>query len=287
MHAWSLNDILNITCVRACITIRSLDYIIPAFDLDIRHNDMSITEHALHATCAWSGSLVPSQCRLLIYLKSSSEEVPVNLILRAVRFSVLWRAVFPTILLSKSGEVVTSSIPVVINDNGKESSIIYHAICDSIVEAAARLVYDCCWSISVRVLTAISSEYKDNLHQSQWDWFILPGLKFVYAKSGRTVLHRHDCHLLLFTCDHDAYVTTQISDISRSAGDEAEEAPFRSKIPTLLLSESRSLSLSDRVVQLYIDVDATDDSTAPSVANFMRRFQMASTGNKLIALPCT
>jgi hypothetical protein len=94
------------------------------------------------------------------------------------------------------------------------------------------------------------------------------------------VLHRYDCHLLLFTCDNDAYVTTQISDISRSAGDEADEAPFRYKIPTLLLSESRSINLSDRVTQLYIDVDASDDNTAPSVANLMRRFQVASTGNK-------
>jgi hypothetical protein len=38
---------------------------------------------------------------------------------------VLRCAEFPTILLSKSGEVVTSSIPVVINDNGKESSIVH------------------------------------------------------------------------------------------------------------------------------------------------------------------
>jgi hypothetical protein len=95
--------------------------------------------------------------------------------------------------------------------------------------------------------------------------------------------HRRHCHLLQLT----RCMTTQISDISRSAGDEANKAVFRPKTPTLLSSESMSLSSSDAATQLHTDVDASDVNAVSDIANAMKRFQMASTGKRKSALHCT
>jgi hypothetical protein len=97
------------------------------------------------------------------------------------------------------------------------------------------------------------------------------------------VLHSRHCHLLQLT----RCMTTQISDISRSAGDEAYKALFRPKTPTLLSSESISPSSSDSATQFHTDVDASDKNAATDIANAMKPFQMASTGKRKSALHCT
>jgi hypothetical protein len=136
-------------------------------------------------------------------------------------------------------------------------------------------IYDYWWSIPF--LGLILNFSLSNIDVS----CILLSAKFVWLVVARSrknnalsTPHRRHCHLLQLTRDHDTYMTTQISDISRSTGDEADEASFRSKIAPLLSSESTSSSsTSDGVRQLHTDVDASDDNT-------MKRFQMASTGKK-------
>jgi hypothetical protein len=105
----------------------------------------------------------------------------------------------------------------------------------------------------------------------------------VYVYSRSTVLHSRHCHLLQLT----RCMTTQISDISRSAGDYAYKASFRPKTPTLSSSESISPSSSDSATQFHTDVDASDKNAASDIANAMKPFQMASTGKRKSALHCT
>jgi plasmid maintenance system killer protein len=91
---------------------------------------------------------------------------------------------------------------------------------------------------------------------------------------------------MMLTRDHDACMTPQISEISRSTRGEADVTSLRSKIDSVLSSESSSSSPSDHVHQIHTDVDASDGIAASIVANIMKRFQMISTGKTKRALHC-
>ena len=81
---------------------------------------------------------------------------------------------------------------------------------------------------------------------------------------------------------------TQISDISRSSGNAADEESFQSKISTMLLSRSTITSTStsvssscfssEEVTELHADVEARDGNAPSDVSNTMDSVKIKSAG---------